>query len=641
MTLFDLQYLLFVGEPRRLLVATIVYLVISFAIGNATRRPILEGTALGFMVLTAASNMAFYVSRPMELSLWAFSGLTIALTIGIIATLRAMPFPDNHPETRVHWPTIITVSAVWSIAWLTNIVMPEPSAAYAIFQGWYPLYIDMSVEFSRFPLENDVKLGHGIVMQTLFYAADILGPATFLVHSFGLESNAAVYGAHISAVLLTLAVLTASLNRNPVALALFIVATLAFFRWGHAYRTVLGDNWGDNLLFLAGALVCYYLSTHARGRDALPAVAIAAAFFVFGRNFGAFFFAVIGLTVFTIDYFKFGFARLKTWIAVAVLGSIFAAKELSQIALHGLYYPRAALDGATSLDFTERLLAIATDLGLIQNNHIFDAAIPAALISAVVLVVTVIIRKAKGISTGTISLYAFPLLAFLPPILLEFVTGYRQNLTASKLFIGTIFFLSWYPAYLASLVSVKVSLPQLQRRTRYLALAMLIGLTGVGLLGIDRVIHARAGEAGLAAYIERAFDSYRQNNPDLQIAAMIEGKGETTADKIRERPILYLHYEPGMSLRYFLGGGIVNDYDFWSDPVQDIIKSASTFEDVLRALDWPNISVGHRNYVTIHREAAYPQWEKFRTDIEQLKDQPWVDETLSSGPSFFYITAPL
>lgn len=633
-----IQMFLFDAPAGPIALATTLYLVGGMLVGRTLRRPMFEGAALGFLLILASTDMAYYLVRYTHLPLMVFAVAAVVILVLLILTLRLMQFMPPAAEPARWWTVAIPVVAIWPAAWLTNIVMPDPSAGYAIFQAWNPLYLNASTAAGKFLLETDVRFGDGILMQTLYYAADIFGPAAWLSYVFGVDANAALYGAHISAVLLALGVLSAALGNRLFAQIVFVALTLIFFRWGHAYRTVMGDNWGDNTLFLAGALTCFYLARAARGQDTLPAAAFAAGFLVFGRNFGAFYFAVFGLLFFAADYFKHRMARFPLWLGVGALGTLFASKELLQAVILGPYYPVAAHTAFEGLSFTDRIQVIAADLGIVANGHIFGLPMPAALMSALMCIVILVARRQGRPLDISPARLALPLVMILPPVLLELGTGYRSPAVASKLYIVVIFLLSWYPAFLASALAGSPRARTVVPRTKLAgALSLLVLVLAAGSL-LDGRLDARGGAA---TYAMGAFESYRDNNTDLRIAGLIALRGPDFARTIRERPILYMHYEPGIGLRYYLGGDITRDLDFWSTPVQAKIGAASTFPEAMKALDWPNISIGHPGYASTLRKAAYPEWAKFEADLTDLTKQPWVSEVMAYRDSAFIITRPI
>jgi len=629
-----IHQLFFDGSVGQITAVTICYISASVIVGRILRRPVFEGAALGFLLILASTDSAYYIARFMHLSLNAFAVIAMFILVGFVLTvrqLRCLPTPE---EPTRWWTIAIPIVAIWPIAWMTNIVAPNPMAGYAIFQAWNPLYLNASLNAGRFLLESDVKFGNGILMQQLYYAADIFGPAAWLSFVFGFEANAALYATHIGAVLLTLGVLSAALGNRCLGQIAFVAMTLVFFRWGGAYRTLLGDNWGDNGLFLAGALTIYDLAMSARGLDSLPAAALAAAFMVFGRNYGAFYFAILGLLLFAADFKSNGLSRFRIWCGIAALGTAFAAKELIQVIRYGLYFPRKLLGSEDILSFTAHARGIAVDLGIIPNAHILDLAIPAVLFSLLAAGLVVVFRR-RGHGMPLLHLVV-PLVVAIPSIFLEVVTGYRTLLVGSKIYHSIIFLSSWYPAFLLSTIDLKVKLSVLRPSLIAASVVGILAMMCAAGFALEQRLESRGGPA---AYAEKAFASYRRNITDLQIVRQISARGEEFARNVRQRPIMYFHYEPGIGLRYFLAGDITQDWDFWSDPVQARLKEAESVTDLMQKLGWPNISIGWPSYTS--GAFLYPDWKKFKTVFETLASQPWVTDVISYRGSHFYITAPI
>jgi len=103
--------------------------------------------------------------------------------------------------------------------------------------------------------------------------------------------------------------------------------------------------------------------------------------------------------------------------------------------------------------------------------------------------------------------------------------------------------------------------------------------------------------------------------------------------------ILYLHYEPGIGLRYYLGGEFFRDLDFWSEPVQRHVPASATFPELLRRLGHPTVYVSYADGLRYAGHVDHREWEKYRTEIEALEGAPWVERVVRYGPARLFVTA--
>lgn len=141
----------------------------------------------------------------------------------------------------------------------------------------------------------------------------------------------------------------------------------------------------------------------------------------------------------------------------------------------------------------------------------------------------------------------------------------------------------------------------------------------------------------------RAVDTYRANEVDSIMASAIRKNYSSpeVVKKIVATPVVYLYYEPGAGLRYYLGGDFFSDYDFWSDDFQKRMRDAARFEEVLKSLDYPNIYISYKYAISgVSRWIYGDAWKKFETEIRNLHQQSYVKSMISVGDAKFFITAP-
>ena len=637
--IYALERLFLIGAPGTILISTAIYFAVSYLLGCiCLRRPLFEGLAIGFLIFTAGSNLSFYFCKQQTVPLSYFPSFSIFIIVFVLLFLWRLLYRSADRFVSITFYELSSLVIIWPIVWVVNIINPEPSAGYSAFQAWYPLYLMASNNFGLFLSPTDMTFGVGVLTNTLHYAIDILGPAAFLTQ-FGIDENGAVYGAHITAVLLMFGVLVSAIGPRFFGQATFVLLTVIFFRFGSSYRTVLGDNWGDNLLFLPGALICYYLVFSRSFVQFIPLAVMASAFMVFARHFGAYYFAFIGICGFFLSYYLKKSINWAKWLGIVALGSTFALKELIQVWRYGPYYPRDHLADQIGMTVSARFLAISRDLGFVSESVILALPIPSLFFAGLAFLVvhtTKIWRNHQ--SPWSIQTLA-PIFVVAAPVTLELITGYRSPGVGSKPYICMIFFLSWYPAFLMSHMPDSAVMCSSNKNDRFaifgLGTFVMVILTVFGSVWLSQ---RPLGKMGLENYINFAFESYRHNNFDRGIVKKLEKQGPDFVREVRSRPLLYFHYEPGIGLRWFLGGDITKDWDYWSVPVQEHIRESVSFEDFMEKLGWPNISIGYPSVTSSAGTWGDPTALKFKADIEGLSEKDWVSKTINYRKSILYIT---
>ena len=101
-------------------------------------------------------------------------------------------------------------------------------------------------------------------------------------------------------------------------------------------------------------------------------------------------------------------------------------------------------------------------------------------------------------------------------------------------------------------------------------------------------------------------------------------------------PIMYIYFEPGTSIRLYLGGKFMSDLDFWSSPVGEQAKKSESMSDLLKKLNYPNIYIG---LMLNGKISGYPDAErrKFIAELEQVDIAPWLEKVIKVGSARFYV----
>ena len=580
----------FLNEPQfTTALFTGLFLLISTFIGINLGRQWVEGTVWGFLVLSGSANLAVFLSRGFDLPTSWYGILVLIIVLVICPILRQLCFCYSVNSQHHKKSYILILILFTTIIWAGNIIHPFPDSGFSSHHGVVPLYIQESFALGHFVTIKDTAFGEGL-MTSLFYPADLLG----LVALSGWLGTDEVYPAFnagsITASILTFAILSSSIRNHRLALITFFFLTLINFSFNSFFRTALGGNWGDVLMYLCGALVCYYLSQSARIERAFLIGAVASIFLVFSRHYGAFYSAFIIAICFFISLRTQKNWNIRPWLVVGALWCIFSFRELYYLfGNFTQYYPGSWQLERRQLNIEELFLGSLTDWGLIDGSSLSFSSISIRSLYILVLAISVwrafILKKIDV--EWMISVFA-PFVVLLAPLALQILTGYRTNLLYSKTYILGIFFFAWYPAYLLTHSDLGQFTSLLGRQ--YNRIATILMFLTLGWIVVDRVGVKNIYKSNLEKSLEQVFSD---SIPDREIVAVLRRElSSVELNEVIGNPIMYLYYEPGTSLRLYLGGEFLKDIDFWSVPVREKIIISKSFKELLHHLNYPNVYIG-------------------------------------------------
>jgi hypothetical protein len=618
-----------------------VTLALSLGVGRRLEMGWPAGPAYGFLALVASSNLALFALRASgaPARLLPLGGVAGAIVLVEIIRLARPPQPKP-PLDAPHLPAAgrslycVLVGLIALQIYLMRTIYPGPAAGISFFQAWNPLYVDASYAAGRFLRDVDMALGPGFMTSTMYYAPNTLGLAA-LLRGLGLpDAYASVKVASFFCVVLACTLLLTTLRRDRLAMLVYASLLSVYLVSEHRLSLVFASHYSDEILILGGALVCYQLvrpesetSPEARWCDA----AVASTFLVFGRNYGAYFSAMILLLCTWRLWRTPSRWRLAApWLLLAV----FSVHELWVVlAGRSLFYPRPRL--MSYLPFTPEKLVLGTavDWGFITPDRWVPSPNGLWLIGlAVILWARWPDRREHPVDMGSL---LSPLLWLVLPLSLELVTLYRKE-PYSKLYAPSVWLPTWYPAFLLSrMPGGRASQTSRQRSARRRAARW--ALAGFYALVVGAFLyHGYPGFQSFASgmkvrYTARLFGSgWRETDGAIALGI----RTTLTPDefeRIQTTRILYFHYEPGVGLRYYLGGNLFQDYDFWSDPVQSRLDVTTTLEDLLRALGGPNFYLSYGPLPIYQVQVAYPERDAIWRDLARLDDVPYVKRVFRIG----------
>lgn len=619
----------FLGEaPRQGLLALLAFAALSLAAAaamgwNLRRRPLL-GLGIGLIHLIGASDLAYYLCWGLHLPVRAFGPLT-ALVLGLVIVLVSRPVigvrqdePDDRPSVLL-WPV---VGLIVALVWLLFIMTPEPSEGFDEFQTWYPLYVEGSVRLGYFGTEETMALGRGLMASGgLYYQPNLLGLVALAGWS-GWSHH--LFPAYMAAAALCsmagLAALAETLRRHGVALAAFAALVLVYALWSDGFRLLELYVGYDHVLPLVGALLAALLAEGGprSGRRA----ALVAGFLVFGRNYGALMGASVYLALAGRDW-RMGRFLLVDWVRLGGAYVVFNAKEVGQALLYGPYFPRVTLEGGGGWNLGDILVDILRHMGFLPHEALLKVpllgAVPGAAFALLALIPALAARR-------RLLPLVWPALLLALPGVVELVTGYIRGAFSKPYYIIVALY-PWWPAFILARAGVGEGWA---RPKRLLILtAVMAGALAPAVFWL--LPRTSLGRMGPSAYVTHMLESYRTNNHSLMIGRRLADLGPDIATQVRTRPILYFYQEPGLGLRYYVGGDFFTDLDFYSERVQKVLERAPSLEAGLLELGVPSLYFSYewKTYRSLWsnwtREPLPEQgWRKLEDAMGDLAGKPWV-----------------
>ncbi|MBC7952300.1 MAG: hypothetical protein H7Z12_10860 [Rhodospirillaceae bacterium] len=630
--------LLFLGQTQSAILAyVLVFLALSTGIGRTLRLHSVAGAAFGFLVLSGSTALAMFALRKLALPIVSFAPLSAVAAALIVLVLRRVLPPGDRPITA-------NCTLFWTIAaglalvlWTLRVIQLDPSASLSSHHGWYPLYIQDSFKLGRFAEVADMAFGQGY-LTSIFYNVDLMGVVALgeWLHSSG--AWAAYSAASTLAAILSVVLVASALRHSRAALLTYAMLVLALLATDFLYRTTLARNWGDGLLFLGGAVMLFHMM---RGRDLRSAAlwtAAASLFLVFSRHYGAFYSGIIlGLGFLAVWRLR-GDRRLGPWIILGLLLVAFSTREIFCIlSPPSPFYPGSRLLDTVPASALYLLVGSLNDLGLMLGEGLMPTVIgPRNLY--LIAIIALLIHQRRRLARQPLRrlVYGAPFVLLLLPQLLQALIGYRSSLDYSKTTLIAIHVATFLPAF-----AVGRLLPD-RALTRWPLWASGVGAVMVAALAAMPVLdhHSVPWRQGPAAMLGWAFQLYHDHNPDLNMAAQLRTElGPDFSRTITDRPILYVHYEPGLAIRHYVGGRFFCDLDFWSEPVQRHFAEAKSLQDLVARLNYPNIYLSF-GPTFLYGRYFNNDWPRFAKEMAHLDGAAWIERTVRHNSGIFHITRP-
>jgi hypothetical protein len=494
-----------------------------------------------------------------------------------------------------HWPffwlaLLAAAGLAFPIVWVRTLSGFSPNASAQFFQAWDPLFLRASLAHGRYLGIEAMGFGEGFLTSALLYAPNTRGLSTLLA----LGGSSDLYASYVAAGSFTLIaglwLLLDALKQSRLAVALF---TFLFLTYAASYQPFTNHIFGassDEQLFFAAALAAHSLfATPGLDHPGKWGVAfVALALGVSGRNYGAFFAAGL-LVPLTVTAWRRSTALHKLAPFLA-LGAVLMTPEVLRLsAAATLFYPRARLPELFPWSLERFGWGSLCDWGLLYEQSPNSYAL--SLLGLYIVVLGLVSAQLSWMRrTDLLPSIAAPLIFLVLPLLLELISGFRKDIAFNKIYFGSCWIFAWLPAYaLLRLANVATVSGRYSPITvaRLLATATVVGVTFVILQGYGKGYYKILSAAENQAKISRWWNSDSSGIDESIARKALALTRATETDLLTGRRVMYFHYEPGIGLRWFLGGDFFADLDFWSLAVQQRLNPEMGVVEFLNKFDRP------------------------------------------------------
>lgn len=626
MILTTLLHILFTGpQSSKAALILLALCSLSWLFGLPLRRSSEQGTAFGFMVMAGSANLALFLSRAFDVSTSWFGPATLVIALAHSFALRVILTGEASQKTAESQKLTplagITLAGLLLALWGLRVVQIDPSSSLSSHLGWIPLYAAEVFQSGRFPRPDELAAGDGI-LESVSYVADLQG-LVLLVGWAGITNYAAAYvAASALAMMLALVVLTTAL-RQQAAVILFLAMVVALAALDPFFRTAIGRQWGDTFLLLGGSLIVVVLTGPDTVRSRALTAAAAGGFLVFSRHYSALYWAVLMVVGWLVVSIRQRQLDIWPWIGLTALFLVDAAREIGcLLSPPSPWYPGSRQVAEVPTDSAYWISGILHDLGFLQEYRLIPLVMMVRLAWLAAITAAAVLSWRRRQAPWW---WLLPLGVFALPLFMQAVTGYRTSGAVNKLMI----FVVWLPAWLPALVidrefsGLRTFLPSRHHVIAGMTVLFLMVLALSQFLG---------RWAAIGQNIYRAHIAEIGIDHDLR-----QSLGENFSSQVTSRPLIYFYYEPGLALRYYIGGRIFSDLDWYGNTVRTIMPLATDMGDLVRRLECPNLWIGAPFTYT---GFDFQDDQRLRTGLTFDQPPPWVALDIQQGRSRFILTRP-
>ena len=608
----------------------------SYLIGRLIFHSAIEAIGIGFILLVACSNMTYEIFSHYHIATTYFwlSAMGSALLSAYIIK-RFIPWEDKQYDSSHSPRALISLAITSCVIILKRTIYDVPRAQTQFFQSWYPDYVDISFASGYFVnFAQNSQLGEGFITSAQSYAVNTLGLIMLLEQVYSVGDSFVTYTATtMCAALIGLWTLAWSFRKQPILVYIFSAFVILYFLADYHTHWVLGTNWSDEIMILGGALLIYYLATpDIPYNNRIYGAILVSSTLVFGRNYGAFYGAVIAGALGAFLLYRDKASALIPLIVMGGFFAVFSMPELLKIyRAENLFYPRISLLEIAPFEWKKLFVGTSLDWFISSKATVLHTSL------VYILCLFFLFKNKPSYTIKNTDYFALfvPFIVLLLPLVLELITSYRKFHGYSKLYHFAAWFPIWYPLHvLRYLHSSRLSIGETKKtNTRWHGypkkLLVLYILSAIVLVG--------GNKNRMITFVNDRFIEGPSAPAEQQMAeALKQAYNDKTLKQIIERPILYTHAEPGIGFRRFMGGSLLLDYDLYSDCIQSRITPETSLKSFLEKTNAPIIYISSKLPLRYYNYTKYTDTGLFNHDADYYSNLPYL-KIIKAGKQFMLI----
>ncbi len=622
----------------------LIGLAAAFGIGHLARFRGLIAVGFGICLIASGTNAALWLISAHGLRLWLLLPLGVLTSLALAWLVRMLPWREEAdafgwPDAGAAVPALILIALLFAIL----VVGREPAAETNYFDAWIPEWLSESFKTGYLIQPGSTSLGPGFMSSGIYYPWNLLGFITITSKALSVSPFVALLAIDALAKLTFVGLLFLPFRGRPQIAWALAAFTMLLVCSDRLVVMFVAMNAYEEAIVLSAGLIFIALVREGNLENRLLEAMTASCFLVLSRNYGAAYGALI-ICVLGVIYIRAYRDRTNAfpWRALAVgvgLFGITASHETSLLIASGnVYFPRDHALHISGFTLVQRLVGLANDLGIVQSwssRKIFPAA-KGLWIPALVLFVISARKHVVSFDTDSALRYLAPVLLLAAPVALELLTGYRRFETFSKLYaVAVPFFIGMPIVWLSAVPQGQNTGEVANHFDRELTAAIIL----VGVV-IGTVVAALGSLHRAETVIQTMLLPTVPIDETMANRILYNDNAVERAD-VRQRRILYFHYEPGIGLRIYLGGNLFRDLDFWSPCVLGELTRLGTFERLIGELGAPNIYLPHDDAFFYERFVGVQIGKSVKAELDGLANAPYVARVIvGDGGARFYQTKP-
>ncbi|RTZ14671.1 hypothetical protein EJ063_15275 [Vibrio aquaticus] len=604
-----------------------------------------------FLIIAVSANLSFYILYFFECDVSFFPLISFLTFISILFFLKKIGVEGGVEfESRTHiLETCFFIGIFLIVFFVRTLFVHEASAGTQFFQAWNPLYVKYIMDNGTFYFDSREYLKDGFLISGSYYAPNTFG--LVLLSGFFLDLSVKdlfyFYNAlnALSVVYSFYVALYFVRNKHTVMpQVIFFVTVILFLFLDGNVRLWFSSNASEELFFLPLLLSTYYLYIGILNENKKKFVLaiVFCSFSVHGRNYGLFFLLCYAVLYFLLFYratsrskqLIYLFKDIKAYWPAVIVIFVIVSKEVGQILIHGLRFPRQNVVDIYSYTLESFLGGGVSSfsIGYFKGGYYYNPASVYLLgLLLIFLFVTYLSRMNEvKIDRKMVFLFFFPVLTVLIPLLLEVTTQYRKNVYFSKLYIHNYLLFIMFPSFMLGCFSNIYIISNFHKKGLKYYTGLYLFFMSISLIFMFHKpgIRHSSIEQGIKHTLTGVKNRMNSNTLYLRheeglLEQIKESYTEEQLEEIINNPVIYMYYEPGLTFRYFFGGDFSNDIDFWSPAFIRLLNDEGSFKNAICRL-------GKANILAYHVNGDFLKYNKFNGNVISNEKYEKINEFLKS-----------